>query len=238
MNRSITIVTLVLTLAASLVRAETTIKWQGYKWFVKSAASEGPGPNSWDASNVWIDAKGYLHIKISKVNGKWTCAEIWTDHALGFGTYQCQLEGATDKLDPNLIFSMFSYSGPDEIKEIDIEYAKWGNAKEMNGWWTVYPNDTSGIKKSFGFTYKLTSNFSTSRYTWTKQGVHYWMLDGNQPGNSTNMLMHEWNYRPQNAQHQVTQTPMPLHFNLWLFQGKPPMDGKPVEVIIHNFTKI
>ena len=49
-------------------------------------------------------------------------------------------------------------------------------------------------------------------------------------------VIHEWDDRPTNALHDVTQTPMPLHFNLWLFQGKPPKDGKPVE--INNRTKV
>jgi hypothetical protein len=218
-------------------QAQTTIKWQGYTWNVRKAADEGPGPNKWDPSNVWVDEKGYLHMKITKVGGKWTCAEIWTDKPMSFGTYQCQVEGSIDKLDPNLIFSMFSYQGPDGIKEIDIEYAKWGNAKEKNAWWTVYPNDTKGAKKSHGFDFKLNGSYTTSRYTWSKDGVHYWMQGGHQPIDSLTNLIQEWDYRPADPAHNIIQTPMPLHFNLWLFQGKPPTDGRPVEVVVHSFTK-
>ncbi len=218
-------------------KRDTTIQWQGYTWIVKSSKSEGPGPNQWDPKNVWIDEKGFLHMKISKVKDQWSCAEIWTTKPLEFGTYQCQVEGAIDTLDPNLIFSMFSYQGPDNIKEIDIEYAKWGNPKEKNGWWTVYPNDTAGKKGFTGFDFKLHGTYTTSRFAWTKEGVHYWMLGGHQPIDSTSNLMQEWNYRPATPEHYITQTPMPLHFNLWLFQGKPPTDGKPVEMVIHSFSK-
>jgi hypothetical protein len=217
--------------------AQTKLKWQGYTWYVKNAASEGPGPNPWSSTLVWVDAKGFLHMKIAKVNGKWTSSEIWTDRALSFGTYQCQVEGAIDKLDPNIIFSMFSYQGPDNVKEIDIEYAKWGNAAEKNAWWTVYPNDTAGKKGFTGFNLKLDGTYTTSRYTWSKTGVHYWLLGGHQPLDSNTNTLQEWNYQPANAKHQITQTPMPLHFNLWLFQGKAPIDEKPVEIIVHSFAK-
>jgi hypothetical protein len=229
--------TLVLALAAG-AEAQTTLKWQGYTWNVRLAASEGPGPNKWEPSNVWVDDKGFLHMKIAHTGNKWSCAEIWTDKPLGFGTYQCQVEGALDRLDPNIIFSMFSYAGPDGTKEIDIEYAKWGNAKEKNLWWTVYPNDKQGKKTGTGFDFKLDGGYTTSRYTWSKSGIHYWMLGGHQPIGSMTNLMDEWNDAPAMPEHSITQNPIPLHFNLWLFQGKPPVDGKPVEIVVHSFEMV
>jgi hypothetical protein len=29
---------------------------------------------------------------------------------------------------------------------------------------------------------------------------------------------------------------MPFHLNLWLFDGKPPADGKPVEIVVKAFS--
>jgi len=237
MRNVLTIASLLLPLAAVAAPAQTTLKWQGYTWIVKSGSGQGPGPNSWSTSNVWVDDKGFLHMKIAKVDGRWSCAEIWTDRDLGFGTYQCQVEGPVDTLDPNVVFSMFSYAGPDGTKEIDIEYARWGNPKFYNGSWTVYPNDTLGKKESTGFEFKLNGTYTTSRYAWSKEGVHYWLLGGHQPIDSVTNLMKEWNYQPKDPAHQITQSAIPLHFNLWLFQGKPPIDGKPVEIIIHSFMK-
>ena len=224
-------------LASHVAMSQTTIKWQGYKWYVKSGMNQGPGPNAWSPSNVWIDENGFLHMKIAKVNGQWNCAEIWTDKPLGFGSYQCQVEGALDTTDPNVVFSMFSYAGPDGTKEIDIEYARWGNPKFYDGSFTVYPNDSKGTKGTTGFEFKLNGTYTTSRYSWSKDGVRYWMLGGHQPIDSETNLMKAWDYLPKDATHSITQTAMPLHFNLWLFQGKAPMDGKPIEIIIHSFTK-
>ena len=154
-----------------------------------------------------------------------------------FGTYQCQVATSIDHLDANVIFSMFSYQGPDNVKEIDIEYAKWGNPKENNAWWTVYPNDLTGKKTSQGFTFKQDSLFTTSRFIWSKAGVYYSLFNGFQPVSSKQNLIKEWNDSPANSTNSITQTPMPLHFNLWLFKGKAPLNGQPVEVVIHSFTK-
>jgi hypothetical protein len=33
----------------------------------------------------------------------------------------------------------------------------------------------------------------------------------------------------------VPQNGLPFHFNLWLFEGRPPADGKQVEVVLRNF---
>jgi hypothetical protein len=30
----------------------------------------------------------------------------------------------------------------------------------------------------------------------------------------------------------------PIHMNLWSYEGKPPINGKEVEIIIHDFTYI
>src|ERR1043166_192268 len=65
----------------------TTIQFSGYTWNVKDGANLGPGPNNWSQNNVWVDASGFLHLKISKdpTTGKWNCAEVSTQQAFGYG---------------------------------------------------------------------------------------------------------------------------------------------------------
>ena len=41
------------------------IQFSGYEWTVKQSDSMGPGPNAWNPKNVWVDAKGQLHLKIT-----------------------------------------------------------------------------------------------------------------------------------------------------------------------------
>ena len=67
-------------------------------------------------------------MKISHVNGRWQCAEVFTVEKLGFGRYQWFVEGGIDKLDPVVVLGFFTYPdetvGPDGTNEIDIEYTR------------------------------------------------------------------------------------------------------------------
>src|SRR5579859_4260149 len=63
------------------------IHFSNYDWQVRSDTG-GPGPNTWSDSNAWVDANGFLHLKITQSGGSWSCAEINTIQSLGFGTYQ------------------------------------------------------------------------------------------------------------------------------------------------------
>jgi hypothetical protein len=71
-------------IAPGAPRAQS-IDFGGYNWQVRSGTG-GPGPNTFAAGNVWLDAGGYLHLKIAHSHNKWTTAEVFTDAALGFGT--------------------------------------------------------------------------------------------------------------------------------------------------------
>ncbi len=216
-------------------QSSTQIEWQGYTWEVKDSLSAGPGPNAWDPKNVWVDSQNCLHLKISNTSGHWSCAELWTAAPLNFGDYVCNVQGPIAQLDPNVVFSMFSYQGPDGVKELDIEFAKWGNPKDQNLWWTVWPNDREGQKSDQGQTLPFPIQASSSEFKWTTSDVFYdinWRL----PSGQLSRPLH-WDYHPVDFAHQIPQTPMQLHFNLWLFQGHPPTDGRPVEIIVRSFSK-
>jgi hypothetical protein len=46
------------------------IYFAGYDWRVKSGDNIGPGPNSWDEDNVWIDPNGHLHLVLTRRDGR------------------------------------------------------------------------------------------------------------------------------------------------------------------------
>ncbi len=58
----------------SFVAAAETITWSGYEWTVRSSrgATQGPGPNIFSDSrdNVFVDAKGDLHLRITQARGQ------------------------------------------------------------------------------------------------------------------------------------------------------------------------
>ena len=44
-----------------------------------------------------------------------------------------------------------------------------------------------------------------------------------------------WDYSPTNSSRYISQQPMPVHINLWLFKGLPPKNGQEVEIVIQDF---
>src|SRR5579859_4363234 len=118
------------------------IEFGGYSWAVRSGRG-GPGPNAWDENNGWLDSSTNLHLKISQRDGKWSCAEITMRKRVGFGRYQFQVTGRIDRFDDNVVLGLFNYPtrdvGSDGTHEIDIEFSRWGNAKNPMGNHTVWP---------------------------------------------------------------------------------------------------
>jgi hypothetical protein len=236
-------------LACSLVAvqaraaAPATITWGGRQWNVKSGTGKNPGFNSWSPANVSVDAAGDLHLALTNVDGTWYCAEVWTDDAFGFGTFQWQVKTAVDDLDPNVVLGLFAYGpptlGPDGTHEIDIEYARFGSTTADIGRWTIFPNEIVTPPLLGRSSYPLVLGAdpaTTSRFTWTSTKVAFATLGGWQPPGSSTNLFDSWTYRPADPTTTISQSPMPVHMNLWLFHGNPPTDGQPVEVVIHDFS--
>jgi hypothetical protein len=220
-----------------------TIVWNGTQWNVKSGTGKNPGLNSWSPANVFVDANGDLHLSITNVNGTWYCSEVWADAPLGFGTFQWQLTSAVDNLDPNVVLGLFVYGptalGPDGTHEIDIEYSRFSSPTADVGRWTVFPNVivTPPLLGRSAYPLALGSNpATTSRFTWGTTNVAFATFDGLQPADSNAGLIQSWTYQPSDAGTTISQSPMPVHMNLWLFNGAAPSNGQGVEVVVHDFS--
>lgn len=221
---------------ATLLTPASTLSFSGYTWTIKDSGTgtAGPGPNHWGASNSFVDANGYLHLKLTKVGGKWYCAEVISTQSFGYGTYQWYSEGRIDTLDRNVVFGLFNYSGVDGYDEMDIEYAKWGVNSNNNTNFTIYPAQGSG-PANWHTTYNtsLTGTYTTQRFTRNSNtSVYFQELGGFQTGN-TNQITSAICNNPPNS---ISTLAMPIHMNLWLFQGNAPVNKSQVEIIIHSFT--
>ncbi|OHX13406.1 glycoside hydrolase family 16 protein [Chromobacterium sphagni] len=220
--------------------AAKTINFSGYRWEVRNQGSSGPGPNVWNENNVWLDAQGQLHLKIAHRGGKWSAAELYLPQRLGFGSYQFKLIGRPDLFDDNIVLGLFNYPTPDigqdGSNEVDIEFSRWGDASYPIGNYTVYPAVAGVQPTSSTFDFHLNGDYSTHRFNWSASQVYYQSLHGFQDGDQYQIA--SWRFAPADAQQRVPQQPLPLHLNLWLFQGKPPKDGKEVEVVIKEFKFI
>lgn len=213
-----------------------TIQFSGYTWYVKKSGStkQGPGPNYWSANNVWVDANGWLHLKISKANGKWKCAEIWSQQNFGYGAYQWQVEGRVDQLDKNVVLGLFNYSGNDGFDEMDIEFARWGNVRYPNLNYTVWPAEAGYNNFSYTQEFSLTGTYTTHRFIRSSNSVVFKSMHGF-TNTDTNLFATATCTQPPNS---ISALAMPVHLNLWLFKGMAPSDGKSVEIIIHSFKYI
>lgn len=215
-----------------------TIQFSGYTWEVRPPGSGGPGPNQWDPNNVWVDANGYLHLKLSNVNGQWRAAELYTTQRLGFGTYQWQLMTRVDQLDPNVVLGLFNYTrpdvGPDGTNEIDIEFARWGSGANPNLNYVVWPAVTGVVRTPDTSYFTLNGDYTTHRFTWNSNQILFQSLHGHTDTNTNEF--HQWSFAPAQPLQAIPQTPLPVHMNLWLYEGRPPVNGQEVEIIISKFT--
>jgi hypothetical protein len=225
-------------LAGTTAARAATLVWKGHTWQLTSGGMAGVCQG--DPNNVTVDGAGYLHLKISHNNGVWSASELFTTDKLGFGTYQWQVDGSIDTLDKNVVLGLFPYGpaagiGGDATNEIDIEYARWGQANGPNGDWTNYPASGTTIGE-LSYTFSLAgATLSTSRFSWSSTSITDFLLSGLQPVDATTGLIKTWSYAPQNPTVNIPQQALPLGMNLWCFDA-PPSDGNPVEIVIRDFV--
>ena len=225
---------LVTTAVVSLAAAKpprpgpATITWSGVSWELKtSSGAVGPGPNIFDKANVWIDANGALHLRIARnAAGQWTCAEILGPH-YGYGTYTFNLASRVDALDQNAVLGLFTWSDRAQYanREIDIEFARWGNpADPTNGQYVVQPYDRPAHLKRIT---QPSSSASSHRFSWQQNRVSWESYDAN--GGVVEQYVYTGSDVPRTGDERV-------HLNLWLFRGAAPANGAPVEVVLSSFV--
>lgn len=209
---------------------QSTVDFSGYKWNVRNG-SGGPGPNKWsdDPSNVWVDTLGYLHLKILKTGDSWYCSEVYTQQSLGYAEYSFELVSDPELYDPNIVVGLFTYEN--DNREIDIEFAKWGNTQGLSSWYTVQPAPYTP-ENHFGFMMGLQGRVSSHSFRWTHDSIIFrsstpYIL----PISSKDSILAEWIYTGSSIPPPGNER---LHLNFWLFQGKAPTNGESAEIIIRS----
>ena len=216
--------------------AATTIEFSDYTWTVKHSGTNtyGPGPNYWNKNNVWVDAQGRLHLKITKniKNNRWNCAEIKSTQNFGYGTYQWKVDGPVNALDKNIVLGLFNYNGVDGFHEMDIEFARWGLNSNPILNYTVYPGQAGFPIYHNERNFPMSGGtYTTHRFIRTPTTVVHKSLYGFQD-DDTNLFATETCSTPTFSPSTLE---MPIHMNLWLFQGRAPSDNNELEIIIHSF---
>lgn len=206
----------------------STIAFSGYTWTVKSYNRKiGPGPNFFSAANVSVDTAGRLHLRIAKSGSKWTTAEVIANASLGYGTYSWVIGSAPD-LDPNAVLGLFTWNDDPSYahREIDIEFAKWGNAADpTSGQYVVQPYDAPN--HLVRWTQAPGMIGTRHSFTWAPGRVDFVSLTAG----GTEIA--RWSYTGADVPVPGGENP---RINLWLFRGAAPQDGQPAEVVIDSFT--
>lgn len=223
---------------AVLPKAQTNVRsihFSGYDWEVKSRTDRvGPGPNYFSDStdNVEVDSRGRVHLRITRREGRWSCAEIISKKSFGYGTYRFYIDTPVESLDPQVVLGMFTWSDEPAYshREIDIEISRWGRVNNENGQFVVQPYTRPQNIVRFQIPNGLSA--TTHIFTWKPDKVVFEDFGGQ--SNDSNGL------RSLIREHTFTQG-IPragdekARINLWLWAGKAPMNNEQVEVIISKF---
>ena len=216
---------LILTVLYALIlpSVSRTVDWGHRSWLVRpsSDGAAGPGPNNWTDSptNVFVGADGHLNLVVSKDSGSWSCVEISLNNSLGLGTYEFAVASAVDELansDPNLVLGVFLYR--DDTHELDVEFARWGNAdaNATNADYVNQPN--TGSSKALLWTQPPGLNATTHQIVYERNRVTW------------NSFITGHPTKPYQTFNSTTLVPaaagMLVHINFWLFRGTPLRDGQ------------
>jgi hypothetical protein len=121
---SVALVTIVKGVGPPQLAPSGSLKFSGYDWGVRMIASDKGGTsNLYDPENAWTDASGALHMQIKKKSDSWSCAEIFLNRTLGYGTYSVSVRD-TSHLEPAAAFSMFTFdewASEEHFREMDVE---------------------------------------------------------------------------------------------------------------------
>ena len=120
-----------------------TVHFSGYDWSVRDLLSyRGGTMNSFDPANAWIDEKGALHLRVTKNQDGWGCAEVQLTRSLGYGTYLFVVRDISH-LEPSAVLSLFTWDGmvgtDENRQELDIEMSRWGVPNNENAQYVVQP---------------------------------------------------------------------------------------------------
>jgi hypothetical protein len=187
--------------------------------------------------DVWVDAQDQLHLRLSEREGTWYSTEVIADSSLGYGTYVFRLSSRVDQFDPNVVLGLFTWdTGAPEYnyREIDVEFARWGDPNADNAQYVVQPWTTA--RNMHRFELELPGARSTHCFNWTPDQVAFRSYAGFVAcPDSGETALGSWTYTGPDIPPAGEENP---RLNLWLTEGTPPSDGQAVEVIVAAFEFI
>jgi hypothetical protein len=152
----------------------------------------------------------------------------------GYGTYIFYLDSRADQLDKNVVLGLFVWDdlddGSNHYREIDIEFARWGDAQNANSQYVVQPYQNSANMHRFHTT--LTGDASVHAFVWSPTKIYFISAHGHQYPPAYSDIIESWSYTGSDIPSSGTEQP---RINLWLWEGAPPSNGATAEAVVSAF---
>ncbi|HVT20019.1 MAG TPA: hypothetical protein VHE57_01360 [Mycobacteriales bacterium] len=217
------------------------LKWSGLTWYVYPNCDDcGPSltPTTNASDAVYVDDRGYLHLKVTKVAGKWRGVELRALTRPTYGTYRWIVDTATADLDRWAVLSMFLYrpGAKKFTSEIDIENSRFPHLLRApnNSQFVVQPYNEKGNLHQ----YQILPTYHPllQQFTW-QPGPTYGApnrVDFMTRVGSTIAapLLNQWSYTGYSV---PPPQGMQLFVVLWMNQNKPPSGGE-LSAVVRNLT--
>jgi hypothetical protein len=205
------------------------IHFSGYDWTVRAAgSSRGGEPNAYDTANVWVDQKGYMHLRMQERGGRWSCAEVSLNRSLGYGSYRFVVQDIAH-LPPSAVVGMFTW---DDVRsfnfhnELDIELSRWGSPDSKNAQYVVQPFYVPENVVRF----EVPAGVVTYTFRWEPGKVSFQTVRGSSAGPGAPIV----------SEHVFTSDiPTPaaetVHMDLYDYHHSRSTSQQPSEVVIEKF---
>jgi hypothetical protein len=227
---SVALVTIVKGVGAPQFAPTGSLTFSGYDWAVRTIASDKGGMNNlYDPENSWTDASGALHMQIKKKSGMWSCAEIFLNRSLGYGTYSVTVRD-TSHLEPAAAFSMFVFderASEQHFREMDVEVGgRRDAANKNNAQYVIQPLYIPGNL----FAFKAPADTLTYVLRWESGHATFKTFRGRSAGAGAQLV----------AEHEFTSgipspgKAIPRLIFFVVASDKNPMQ-KPSEVVVEKF---
>ena len=122
--------------------APKIVSFSGYEWIIFRRKHDRLGSeHAYEAENVSVDSKGFLHLRIIGSPKQWTFSQINLTRSLGYGTYVFTVKNIS-QLEPAAVLSMYTWTDlalEQNHREMDVNLTRWGDAANRNAEFVLQP---------------------------------------------------------------------------------------------------